>query len=132
MLPQDPHEIFSPEWLDRHFSTQRSTDFFEALYGNADDAAFDIKLAFIGAVEEQLNFEFRLIQRPEKCLACNLTYGLPNVFTRHPVINIPGLVADVALALDVPADRLQWKLGLTEAGRSDLHTIPLTLTIRPE
>lgn len=132
MLQQDPHGIFSREWLDHHFPSQRSTDFFEALYGDADDAAFDIKLAFAGSVEKRLNFEFQLIQRPEKCLACNLTYGLPNVLTRHPIINMVGLVADIAQALDVPADRLQWKLGQTETGRSDVHTIPLMITILPE
>ncbi len=124
--------IFSPERLERIFPAQRSTDFFEALYGDADEAAFDVKLAFDGIAAGRLNFQFQLVQRPGKCLACNLTYGLPKVFTRHPVINMTGLVTDIAAALDLPASRLQWSLGQTEPRRQDLHVVPLTLAILPE
>ena len=124
--------IFTPQRLERIFPAQRSTDFFEALYGDADEAAFDVKLAFDGDAVGRLNFQFQLVQRPGKCLACNLTYGLPKVFTRHPVINMNGLVADIAAALDLPASRLQWSLDQTEPRRQDLHVIPLPITILPE
>ncbi|WP_031387262.1 hypothetical protein [Desulfonatronum thiodismutans] len=124
--------IFTPERLERIFPVQRSADFFEALYGDADETAFDVKLAFDGGAADRLSFQFHLVQRPGKCLACNLTYGLPKVFIRHPVINMSGLVADIAAALDLPASRLQWSLDQTEPRRQDLHVIPLNVTILPE
>lgn len=129
---EQPHRIFNQEYLERIFPQQRSTDFFEALYGDADDAAFDIKLAFVGVTGDHLNFQFLLIQRPAKCLACNLTYGLPNVFSRHPVINIRGIISDIASVLNLPSQRLAWKLGQTQPTRQELHAIPLTITIQPE
>lgn len=131
----DSHQIqsvFTPERLARMFPAQRGTDFFEALYGDADETAFDIKLDFEGGAANQLHFRFQLVQRPGKCLACNLTYGLPKVFIRHPVINMSGLVAEIAAALDLPASRLQWSLGQTEPRRPDLHIIPLSITILRE
>ncbi len=124
--------VFSPQQLEQIFPAQRSRDFFEALYGDDDDAAFDIKLAFSGANDQRLHFKFLLIQRPGKCLACNLTYGLPNVFSRHPVINIHGIVGDVAQVLDLCPSRLQWNLGQTEPSRPDLHAISLTITVQSE
>lgn len=124
--------IFTSERLEQIFPAQRSTDFFEALYGDADEAAFDVKLVFDGATADRLNFQFHLVQRPGKCLACNLTYGLPAVFTRHPVINLTGLVADIAEVLNLPVSRLQWTLNQTEPRRQDLHVIPLPVTILPE
>lgn len=124
--------VFTPEVLEQIFPPERSHDFFEALYGDADDAAFDIKLAFAGAQGDDLQFEFLLVQRPGKCLACNLTYGLPTVFSRHPVINVRKILEDVAQALDLPGSRFQWKLGQTEPRRQDLHAIPLKFTIQPE
>ncbi len=123
--------IFSPERLERIFPAQRSTDFFEALYGDAEEAAFDVKLAFGGVAAGCLNFQFQLVQRPGKCLACNLTYGLPKVFIRHPVINMTGIVADIAVALDLPVSRLQWRLDQTEPLRQDLHVVPLPIAILP-
>ncbi|SDB30310.1 hypothetical protein SAMN05660653_01469 [Desulfonatronum thiosulfatophilum] len=124
--------VFTPEVLEQIFPPERSHDFFEALYGDADDAAFDIQMGFAGANGEKVQFQFLLVQRPGKCLACNLTYGLPAVFSRHPVINIRKIVEEVADTLDLPASRLQWKLGQTEPRSHDLHAIPLTITIQPE
>lgn len=132
MITQHLQSVFTPERLEQMFPAQRSTDFFEALYGDANEAAFDVKLAFVGAARDRLNFQFQLVQRPGKCLACNLTYGLPKVFTRHPVINVRGLVAEIAAALDLPDSRLQWSLDQTEPRRQDLHIIPLPITILPE
>lgn len=124
--------LFTSDRLEQLFPADRSIDFFDALYGDADEAAFDVKLAFEGGTVGHLDFQFQLVQRPGKCLACNLTYGLPNVFTRHPVINLAGLVADIAAVLDLPVSRLQWRLDQTEPRRQDLHVIPLTITILPE
>lgn len=131
MTNQQMQALFTQEQLDHLFPLDRSRDFFEALYGDDEDAAFDIRLSFAGATDARLHFRFLLDQRPGKCLACNLTYGLPKVFSRHPVINIRGIVGDVAEMLDLPPSRLQWDLGQTEPSRPDQHAIPLTVTIQP-
>ena len=39
--------------------------------------------------------ELRLHERPNRCLACNLTQGLPQVFSRHPIINVKGIVKEI-------------------------------------
>ena len=132
MTLNNTQSVFTPELLERMFPSERSHAFFDALYGDADDAAFDIKLDFTGAGKDRLRFQFLLVQRPGKCLACNLTYGLPAVFSRHPVINVRKIVEDAAAALKLPATRLQWKLGQTEPRSQNLHVIPLTITIQPE
>ena len=66
-------------------------------------------------------------KRPGKCLACNLTYGLPQVFQRHPVLNVAGVARDVAQRLGWPVESLKWKLGHTEEVSNEVHAIPLTL-----
>jgi hypothetical protein len=132
MTPQHFYTIFAPEQLERIFPPERSSGFFEALYGDDKDAAFDIKFSFSGGHADQLHFQFLLEQRPGKCLACNLTYGLPGVFVRHPVINLRGIIDDIAQRLDLPASRLLWDLGKTESRRSDQHAIPLTIRVQSE
>ena len=82
------HRLFTQERLEELFPKDRADSFFEALYGDASDGAYDINLDFKESNENKLLFEFQLNQRAGKCLACNVTYGLPSVFTRHPVINI--------------------------------------------
>ena len=85
-------DIFTQETLNTLFPADLSDQFFDALYGDAEEGAYDIRLVFNGLDNGNLNFEFQLDQRPGKCLACNLTYGLPDVFSRHPIINIDQLV----------------------------------------
>ena len=63
-------------------SATRTDEFFEALYGDAAEGPYDILLKFKGENKNTLHFEFQLKQRPGRCLACNLTYGLPVVFSR--------------------------------------------------
>ena len=79
------------EKLDRLFPPDRSDRFFEALYGDISEGAYDIQLEFKSYSEGKFELEFHLKQRPDKCLACHLTFGLPDVFERHPIINIKGL-----------------------------------------
>lgn len=129
-IPQYP-AIFTPEKLAALFPPERNEAFFEALYGDAGEAAFTIRLEFLRGDVHRLHFRFRLEELPGKCLACNLTYGLPQVFARHPVINLNGLVNEIGQALDIPPDRLLGELGSTVAHSSDLHLIPLTVTIQP-
>jgi len=125
------HEIFSDEVVAELFPPQRADDFFEALFGDADEGAYDISLVFTGYNEQSgtLHFNLDLHERPGCCLACNLTYGLPEVFSRHPVININGLVADIEKKLDGRARCGAWKLGSTVQQAKSLHSIPLIITL---
>nr|MDA3898597.1 pancreas/duodenum homeobox protein 1 [Desulfobacteraceae bacterium] len=76
-----------------------------------------------------LIFEFHLTQRPGKCLRCNLTYGLPEVFSRHPLINAKGLVAKIDEQLNGQGTCGDWKLGQTIEVSNDLHIIPLIISL---
>jgi hypothetical protein len=125
----DYHAMFNPEELERLLPHRLADDFFEALLGDAKEGAYDIHLAFKGAHEKQLNFELQLHRRPGKCLACSLTYGLPKVFARHPIINLKGLVDSIAARLDGQASCRQWKLGRTLEISRDLHVVPLLITL---
>ena len=121
------YEIFSTEKLNGLFPKDRSDHFFDALYGDASDGAYDISLRFKSAKENMLQFEFQLEQRPGKCLACNLTYGLPEVFSRHPVINIAELVKGIMRLLNKNTDPARWKIGATREISQKLHVIPLDI-----
>ena len=126
------HEIFSDEVVCELFPSQRTNDFFEALFGDASEGAYDISLVFTGYNEQShtLRFTLNLHERPGCCLACNLTHGLPEVFSRHPVINIKGLVADIDKKLDGKARCGAWKLGSTVQQDQNLHAIPLVITLK--
>jgi len=119
--------IFTPQRLAALFPPDRANAFFDALYGDAEDGAYDIALAFDGEHDNGLEFSFRLTQRPGHCLACNLTYGLPQVFERHPVIDLPGVVANIANALG-RTETTRWRLLPTREMSRTLHVIPLLVT----
>ncbi|MFO7557531.1 MAG: pancreas/duodenum homeobox protein 1 [Desulfobacterales bacterium] len=121
------HEVFSTEKLDDLFPKDRADVFFDALYGDASDGAYDIFLKFKSAKKNVLQFEFQLEQRPGKCLACNLTYGLPEVFSRHPVINIADLAKGIMRLLNKNTDSVRWKIGATREVSEKHHVIPLDI-----
>lgn len=121
--------IFTPERLASLFPSARNEAFFEALYGDAKDATFIIRLEFLRGDAQRLDFQFRLDELPGKCLACNLTYGMPKVFARHPVINLTGLIREIGQVLDIPLHRLSGELGHTAVHSPSLHLIPLTISI---
>lgn len=123
------NDLFSREILETLFPEDRSDRFFDALFGDAGEGAYDIALAFKGETPNELRFEFQLKRRPRKCLACNLTYGLPRVFDRHPVIDVKGLVAKIDRIIDGRAECAGWRLGATNEISPDLHAIPLTIEI---
>jgi len=127
----DLNEIFTDDALQKLFPAGRANDFFDALFGEASEGAYDISLKFGGYQPEmkELHFQLHLIQRPGKCLACNLTYGLPEVFSRHPVINIKGLVAEINKLLNGQLNCKQWSLTSTRSVSSDLHIIPLVIHV---
>lgn len=114
-------------FLDEIFPATRADDFFDALFGGAEEGAYDIFLVCREATAETARLAFELRQRPGKCLACNLTYGLPQVFQRHPILNVAGVARDVGKRLGWPTESLKWKLGHTEEVSNEVHAIPLTL-----
>ena len=121
--------LFSQDKLDSLFPLDRSNQFFEALFGDSDEGSYDIRLAFKENQADTLLFELELHQRPGKCLACNLTYGLPKVFARHPIIDINGIVAQLDRLLDGQARCRQWQLGRVREVSNQLHVIPLMIDI---
>jgi len=124
-------EIFTDEVLAGLFPASRSNDFFEALFGDAGEGAYDIRLRFDRHEPDtnSLRFYLDLHERPGCCLACNLTYGLPEVFSRHPVINIKGLVRDIEQRLPAQASCADWRLGTTIQQSRSQHYIPLTIQL---
>ncbi|MDH5299107.1 MAG: pancreas/duodenum homeobox protein 1 [Desulfobulbaceae bacterium] len=124
-------QLFSQETLIRIFPPQRSDQFFEALFGDASEGAYDISLVFKEhrPKDNTLLFELHLSQRPGCCLACNLTHGLPQVFSRHPVIDIKGVVAEIDKLLGDRATCKEWRLGATNSVSRALHTMPLIITL---
>ncbi|BCS87819.1 pancreas/duodenum homeobox protein 1 [Pseudodesulfovibrio sediminis] len=120
-------DIFTDDRLLTLFPADRTDAFFEALFGDAEEGSYDIALGYAGNTGSTLNFEIRLTQRPGKCLACNLTYGLPQVFSRHPIINVNGLVD--AVAKEVGSGSATWRLGNTQELSRELHVIPLEIVL---
>ncbi len=118
--------IITQEFLDRLLPSEKSDQFFEALYGDVAEGAYDIRLTPVSFSEERIVLAFNLSQRPGKCLVCSLTYGLPNVFSRHPLINIKGMVEKINNA-GVPV--ASWELGNTKEENTALHIIPLYLNL---
>ena len=115
-------EIFTPQWTAEAFPPERAIEFFEALYGDPEDAAYNIEFAFVQADGLKLQFTFNLHQRAEQCLACNLTYGLPGVFLRHPIINARGLAEKIAAVAGKKL--IKWQFGQTMEFSQALHAIP--------
>lgn len=123
--------LFPDEVLTELFPPERTNDFFEALFGDAAEGAYDIKLRYHGYDKDSrtLRFNLDLHERPGCCLVCSLTYGLPEVFSRHPVINIKGLVRDIEKKLAGVAACTDWKLGTTAQQEKSRHAIPPTITL---
>ena len=119
--------LFAPDVLKQLFPEDRSDQFFDALYGDAEEGAYDISLKFVGSRANRLEFMLRLTQRPGKCITCSLTYGLPEVFNRHPIINIKGLIKNIEALLDGRGRCIDWRLGPTKEISNDVHSIPLDI-----
>ena len=131
MMHKKLNDLFTKDVLEELLPSQLSNDFFEALYGDADEGAYNISLSFKNYDPEKniLSFELQLHERPEKCLACNLTYGLPDVFSCHPLINIKGMVEKIVALLGGDTKCTGWELGRTQTPASNLHIIPLTIRL---
>ena len=129
MTTDSLNTIFTKDALDNLFPASKADDFFEALYGDMEEGAYDISLAYIGSDNDTLEFALELYQRPGKCLACNLTYGLPDVFTRHPLINIKGLVVELDKLAGSDVTCGDWKIGRTREISREKHIVPLIVQI---
>ena len=123
-------DLFTPNVLKQLFPEDRSDRFFDALYGDSKEGAYDISLEFNGERKNRLEFMLRLTQRPGKCITCSLTYGLPQVFIRHPIINIKGLVQNIDTLLDGRGTCVDWQLGATQEISNDVHIIPLYISLK--
>lgn len=121
--------LFTNENLQEIFPPERADAFFDALFGDPKEGAYDIKLVYSGADERTISMELQLMERPGHCLACNLTQGLPTVFSRHPIINIAGIVKEVDKMLAGRARCVDWSLGYTQQKTRNLHAIPLTIIL---
>ncbi len=121
--------IITEKFISSLFPPEKTDEFFDALYGGAETGAFDISLHLNGIDEasKSLLLEFWLTERPGKCLACNLTYGLPQVFDRHPIIDIKGIGAAIEKALGSGINVKGWQLGTTESRNPTLSVIPLRI-----
>jgi hypothetical protein len=122
----DLDRMITQEFLDRLLPPEKSDQFFEALYGDTSEGAYDIRLEPVSLSPKRIVLAFNLTQRPGKCLVCSLTYGLPNVFSRHPLINIKGMVEKM---VDEGIPVTGWRMGDTEESSSSLHVIPLYLDL---
>jgi hypothetical protein len=131
MTNVDYQALFTGEVLQQLLPLQRADQFFEALYGGLEEGAFDIRLVFKrhDPSHNSLEFELELQERPGKCLACNLTYGLPQVFSRHPVLNLKGVALEIEKALQGKARCRSWSLGRTNPRTQTLHVIPFIFTL---
>ena len=128
----DWKQIFSRTTLRELFPQERTDAFFDALFGDASEGAYDIELSFDGydRAARNLRFLLNLRERPGCCLACNLTSGLPEVFARHPVIDLKGLVRDIEGRLGGEMVCGDWRLGRTVQQDNALHSIPLEIEVR--
>ncbi len=121
--------ILSKDKLEAIFPKDRSNEFFEALFGDASEGSYDIELGYRGTEGNTLVMEMRLHERPNCCLACNLTQGLPQVFSRHPIINVEGVVKEINELLGDQSNCTSWSLGYTEQQTSSLHVIPIKIEL---
>jgi len=122
--------LFSSEVLLKVFPKERTDEFFEALFGDADEGSYDIELAYKNMDSNSLTLELLLHERPDCCLACNLTQGLPQVFSRHPVIDVDSIVRDIDKLIGDRGTCGEWSLGHTEQRSSSLHVIPIKINIQ--
>jgi len=114
--------------LTHLFPPERTDAFFEALFGDPDEGAYDISLVFHGNTDHTLEFAYRLTARPGRCLACHLTSGLPAVFRRHPVIDLPGTITAIGNRLGPGLHMTDWQLGETRELGETAHEIPFRIT----
>ncbi|MDD3618240.1 MAG: pancreas/duodenum homeobox protein 1 [Desulfobulbaceae bacterium] len=125
-------DTFTDDVLEAIFPAARSDEFFEALFGDPSEGSYDIRLRFDGYDRNSstLRFNLELHERPGCCLVCSLTYGLPQVFARHPVINLKGVVREIEKRLPGQAVCSDWRLEPTRQLDRSCHSIPLVIAVQ--
>ena len=116
------------DFLKDLFPPQRTDAFFDALFGGAEEGAYTIVLKTRTESETAVEVAMELHQRPGKCLMCSLTYGLPAVFKRHPIINAKGIASAIAEKMGW-AD-YSWDIGQTHEEGPQLHWLPLRVVAK--
>ena len=113
MVLDNVNDLFTKEVLNDLLPPHRSDEFFEALYGDPDEGAYDISLAFkeYDSSGKVLIFELQLHERPGKC------------------ININNIVKKIEELLGGVAKCESWELGHTRTPQKNLHVIPLTIQL---
>ncbi|WP_456370168.1 hypothetical protein [Thermodesulfatator atlanticus] len=107
---------------------ERIDEFFEAFYFGEEPAYFlELGLREWAPEAGKIVLELRLLARPGMCLACNLNSGLPAVFKKHPILNLEGIVQEIAQKIGPEYQVLSWDLVWTEQINHDLHVIPLVI-----
>jgi hypothetical protein len=101
MKLNDIEDIFTKVVLDELLPPNLSDDFFEALYGDASEGAYNISLSFNSYDAEQ----------------------------KHPLINMQGIVENIVKLLDADVKLIDWKLGHTETPAAQTHVIPLKIQL---
>ncbi len=122
--------MLTEEWVRGLLPRERVEAFFEAFYFG-EEPAYDLELG-VGEVQlerKRIRLELRLKARPGQCLACNLTWGLPPVLSRHPALDLAGIVQKVQERLNGYQVK-GWELGATEEVGPDLHLIPFWIYLK--
>ena len=123
-------DLFTADVCAALMPADTADQFFDALFGDASEGSYNLEMRYRSNDDETLVFDILLRERPGHCLACNLTYGLPEVFSRHPVININGIVEKIDDMLGERGRTGAWKLGATKPQSQELHTIPLVIELK--
>lgn len=118
--------IITQDFLQSLFPPSKTDEFFDALFGGAEEGAYTIRLSPRQESENAVEIAMELHKRPGKCLVCSLTYGLPDVFRRHPIINARGIAE--AIAQKMGWENHEWTIGGTHEEGQALHWIPFTVT----
>lgn len=122
-------KMFTDHILTEQFPPERTVQFFEVLFGDNSEGAYDIALKYSGYKNNTLYFEFHLTQRKGRCLVCSLTHGPPEVFSRYPVIGIKEIVQKINEIIKGHGTCTDWQLGYTQQISEQLHVIPLKITL---
>lgn len=112
--------------LAKIFPPSKTDEFFDAIYGGAEDGAYDIVLTARDVSDNKASMAFELRKREGQCLKCSLTYGLPEVFKRHPVLNISGVAKDIGEILGW-GENVEWQIFPVQEVNDNLHVIPFTV-----
>lgn len=117
--------LIDQAWLEKMLPPEKTDEFFDAIYGGSEEGAYTIVPVLKKLTQDAAVVDLELRRRPGQCLKCSLTYGLPEVFRRHPLLNIAGFVKEIAHKAGW--SNYSWELGETEDRGEDLHSVPLTI-----